>query len=169
MFLSPQDLIDKKIVTYPVTIDITKHIQQNGLDVDCVSVFGFDAKKWNVIGVNKSVKAEPQAEESMSLPLVGQNGWMLEKGKAFTFDSSFQIEIPDGMCGWVIGRSTFNRQGILIRSSLFDSGFKGTIGGTIYCFNNVAIEEGTRIGQFVMCEAKNASRYAGQYQGGSLC
>ena len=163
MFLNPQELLDKKIITYPENINIKDHLQQNGLDVDALTVFNINSKSWNIIGKEKSIKVNSLVHELDHISQLGKEGWMLRKGEAYTFDSSFKINIPEGMCGWVIGRSTFNRQGILIRSSLFDSGFSGSVGATIYCFNNVAIEEGVRVGQFVMCKAENASLYKGQY------
>lgn len=164
MFLNPQELLDKKIITYPEGFDISKFVQQNGLDVDCVKIHSLEFDSLPIVGKNISYKPEPKVENTTDLTRYGMTGWILKKGNTYTFESSFEIEIPEGMCGWVIGRSAFNRQGILIRSSLYDSGFKGNIGGTIYCFNNIAIQEGTRIGQIVLAKAENASLYKGQYQ-----
>lgn len=157
MIINPKYLIQNEIITFPATININKHTQQNGIDVDCVNVYA----KSGSLTISEEQKLMPVS----SLLEVDANGyWQLKKGNCYEFDSSFELAIPAAMGGSVIGRSTFNRSGILIRSSWFDSGFKGNIGGTIYCFNDCYIKKGTRIGQFIMHEAASASLYQGQYQ-----
>jgi deoxycytidine triphosphate deaminase len=164
MFLNPKDLLEKKIITYPADIDINKHVQQNGIDVDCIRIDNINFEAMPIVGKDVNHKPDVKEEPVAELTRYNMMGWRLKKGNTYTFESSFEIAVPDGMCGWVIGRSTFNRQGILIRSSLYDSGFKGKIGGTIYCFNNIAIEQGARVGQIVLASASSAGMYSGQYQ-----
>lgn len=168
MFINPKELIENKIITYPENFEITDHWQPNGLDIDCAKVFNINFDIYPIVGKKISVKGKPEEEGLIELQSLNSQGWILQKGKTYTFDSSFEINIPEGMCGWVIGRSSFNRQGIFIRSSLFDQGFKGTISGTIYCFNNIVIEEGVRIAQIVMCRSdKGGLMYNGQWQNGN--
>lgn len=162
MFLNPQSLVDKKIITFPTNIDITKHLQQNGIDVDCDKV-SYLPNEIPIVG--KSLQVKPKLVDLKKEDIYkGEIGWYLKTGRAYSFDSTFYVEIPEGMCGWLIGRSSFNRSGVLIRSGLFDSGFKGYLGATIYCFSDIKIEQGARIAQFVMAKAENASLYNGQYQ-----
>ena len=170
MFLSPKDLLKKRkghtpIITFasPVTQSLldAKFIQQNGLDIDCITVLDLSTfPSPPTIGVlsNSIPTASPLTPTGFPLT------FNLIKGNTYTFTSSFNVTIPPGMCGWVIGRSTLNRSGVLVRSSLYDTGFNGNIGGTIYCMQDINIEVGARIGQFVMCVAKHASLYEGQYQ-----
>lgn len=159
MIINPKYLIQNEVVKFPATIDIKKHTQQNGIDVDCVQLFEITGQ----LTISEEVKSG-----LIRMPAVFRteknDSWFLTKGSVYEFESSFEIEIPGSMGGSVIGRSTFNRAGILVRSSWFDSGFKGTIGGTIYCFNDCLLTKGTRIGQFIMHEASAASLYSGQYQ-----
>lgn len=172
MFLNPQELLDQKIIkcTNPA-LDLKEHVQQNGLDVDCALLTFIPATTTSLgkiltVGLTTQVKPTFQKIEPIEyhFPNCQEKGWKLDTGRAYSFDSSFEVDIPEGMCGWLIGRSSFNRHGVLIRSALYDSGFKGTIGGTIYCFNPVVIGQNVRVAQLVLAEAKNASLYNGQYQ-----
>jgi len=70
--------------------------------------------------------------------------------------------------GLIVQRSTFNRQGIMIRGTIIDPGYKGSIWLTIYNFRDerIAIYKGTRIAQVIFFGANYAALYEGQYQGG---
>jgi deoxycytidine triphosphate deaminase len=157
MIINPQYLISNEIITFPETININKHLQQNGIDIDCIEL----TELTGTLNISEKHK-----ESVTSAPVsLNDDVWHLKKGSVYEFNSSFEVSVPSNMGGSVIGRSTFNRAGILIRSSWFDSGFKGTLGGTIYCSNDCMLTKGTRIGQFIMHEAASAKLYDGQYQG----
>jgi dUTP pyrophosphatase len=162
MFLSPKDLLQHKIITFTTlslpTIEST-YVQQNGIDIDCLTVTDLSTFV-SIPTIDVSSSTIPVAS-----PLAPSGGYFnLIKGNSYTFTSNFSVNIPAGMCGWVIGRSSLNRCGVLVRSSLYDTGFNGGIGATIYCQSNINIQVGARVGQFVMCAAKHASLYEGQYQ-----
>lgn len=169
MFINPKDILHNNIVTFEDGINIDKHIQQNGIDVDCDRIWDLNFKSIPLIG--KEISSKPNPKELLpsnisfaSKELGGKEvGWVLEKGKVYSFESSFNVNIPADMCGWVIGRSTFNRQGILIRSGFYDAGFNNKIGATIYCFNNIVLEKNARIAQIVLAKGDSASMYNGQY------
>lgn len=167
MLISPKYLVENEIITFPKSIIIGEHIQQNGIDIDCLELTHLSYLTTPAVFKNSSNKPVPSVLEPMELTKEGSKsikGWLLKKGEAYSFNSSFGINIPKNMGGQVVGRSTFNRQGILIRSSWFDSGFKGTLGATVYCFNDCFIEQGVRIGQFIMHSGESAGMYSGQYQ-----
>lgn len=92
-------------------------------------------------------------------------GWFLGPGFYETV-SAVKVQIPSDKAGWVIQRSSLNRNGVMVMGSLYDSGFRGTINSTIYVFNpaGIFIEKGARIGQFVLADAEALSQYDGQYQ-----
>lgn len=165
MIISPKYLVQNEIITFPETIDVEKHIQQNGIDIDCITL----TELTGALTISEEAKIAVTSTPMLLLPASAANAspadsWYLKKGSVYEFTSSFEVVVPANMGGSVIGRSTFNRAGILIRSSWFDSGFKGTLGGTIYCFNDCILTKGTRIGQFIMHEASSAKLYDGQYQ-----
>jgi len=88
----------------------------------------------------------------------------LEPGQ-YQFESNISCDIPEGIVGWLIARSTLNRNGIFIYSGLYDSGFKSpTIGGIMYVNCRSFIEKGARIAQFVTARAETYHMYNGQYQ-----
>lgn len=87
----------------------------------------------------------------------------LEPG-TYEFDTAHFVEIPEGKAGWIVPRSTLNRNGVFITSGLYDSGFRNTIGGIIHVRVGVAyIEVRSRIGQFILADAETVSLYDGDY------
>lgn len=83
------------------------------------------------------------------------------------FESNLYVTVPDKMVGWLVTRSSLNRNGVVVMSGLYDSAFSGNVGGTIY-FNDSSyyhLERGMRIAQFVLAEADMVHKYRGQYQG----
>ena len=87
----------------------------------------------------------------------------LRKG-SYQFETIHKVTIPEGMAGWLIARSTLNRNGIFVTSGLYDSGFNNIIGGVMHVMtNNVKIEKGVRIAQFILVDAETAHLYDGQY------
>ena len=90
---------------------------------------------------------------------------VLKRGRAYEIELC-EVKMPDDCWGYIFGRSTFNRQGILIRSSVIDPGYHGKIGVTAYVLgkNNVYIEVGDRVGQLLVFKANVSGKYDGQYQ-----
>lgn len=93
--------------------------------------------------------------------------WLLKKGVySLTFDQS--IKLDSKHTAFLIGKSSSNRVGLLIRSGVFDSGFTcDNIGATMYVFedNKVEIQEGALLGQLIIFENQEAELYNGNYQG----
>jgi deoxycytidine triphosphate deaminase len=88
--------------------------------------------------------------------------FVLGKG-VYQFETPHFIEVPEGYAGYLIPRSSLNRNGLFIMSGLYDSGFKNYIGGTLYAMGPARIQRGTRIAQFIMVKAETAHLYNGQY------
>ena len=76
------------------------------------------------------------------------------------------VSVPDDMFALIFSRSTFNRQGILITSTVFEPGWRGIPMVSIYNFSGVdiSIAKDTRIVQIIFFKADVASVYNGQYQ-----
>ena len=70
-----------------------------------------------------------------------------------------------GYYGILIVRSSFSRQGLFISSGLYDCGFKGVGGISIYNMSDtdISINEGQRICQIVIYKGDYASLYDGFY------
>lgn len=84
-------------------------------------------------------------------------------GSAYIIDFEEYVEVPRGTVAFIYGRSSLNRNGLLIRSSVFDSGFKGQIGAVMYAFSSFRIQRGARLAQIVFARCDTASLYNGSY------
>lgn len=74
------------------------------------------------------------------------------------------INVGDGEAGWVITRSTLNRNGLYLTSGLYDSGYNGVMAAVLHVTCGLArIKKGTRIGQYISFEAEALSKYDGDY------
>ena len=74
------------------------------------------------------------------------------------------ITIGHGEAGWVIHRSTLNRNGVFLTSGLYDSGYKGVMASVMHVTTGTMhIAKGTRIGQYLNFQAETLSMYDGDY------
>ncbi len=82
-----------------------------------------------------------------------------------------EVDMADDEAGWVITRSTLNRNGIHLTSGLYDSGYKGVMAGVMHIVGNkltkTRIKQGTRIGQFLCFKAEALYSYDGDYGRGT--
>ena len=158
MNLTGQELINKRIVTGNVSLE---NIQQHGVDLNLRSVervigIGFIPKEGKtLLSERENIKPE-------------DNIFSLEPG---VYDFVFEqgCNIPHDQRAEVIQRSSCSRNGLFIRSAVFDAGFKTEqVGTMVIVMNPIRIEKGARVAQFV-CEASNVveKTYNGQWQGDS--
>lgn len=74
------------------------------------------------------------------------------------------INVGEGEAGWVITRSTLNRNGLFLTSGLYDSGYHGVMAGVLHVTVGTArIKQGTRIGQYLSFNAEALHKYDGDY------
>jgi deoxycytidine triphosphate deaminase len=74
------------------------------------------------------------------------------------------INVGEDEAGWVITRSTLNRNGCYITSGLYDSGYHGVMAGVLHVTTGPArIKQGTRIGQYLSFNSESLSSYDGDY------
>lgn len=74
------------------------------------------------------------------------------------------INVGADEAGWVITRSTLNRNGLYITSGLYDSGYHGVMAGVLHVTCGPAkIKQGTRIGQYLSFDAESVKMYDGSY------
>jgi deoxycytidine triphosphate deaminase len=67
-------------------------------------------------------------------------------------------------------RSSFSRKGVFVTSGVYDPGFNGTGGCTIYNMSgeDVIVDKNTRVGQMIVFKANKASDYNGYYNNGGI-
>ena len=74
------------------------------------------------------------------------------------------IQVGESEAGWVITRSTLNRNGLFLTSGLYDSGYHGVMAGVLHVgIGPARIKKGTRIGQYWSFDAESLSTYDGDY------
>jgi len=74
------------------------------------------------------------------------------------------INVGEGEAGWVITRSTLNRNGVFLTSGLYDTGYHGVMAGVMHVsVAPMRIKPGTRIGQYLSFNAESLSKYDGSY------
>lgn len=146
--------------------------QQNATDFTCdeVNELSYYGAYGGADGANPAILKD-RTEHNVTKTPARKNtwgdrkGWFLPPG-FYEIKSDAWVEIPAGKAGWVIHRSSLNRNGVMVVASLYDSGFNGNISATMYVMNpaGIFIEKGARVGQFVMAEAETLALYQGQYQ-----
>ena len=74
------------------------------------------------------------------------------------------VNVGNNEAGWVITRSTLNRNGLFLTSGLYDTGYNGVMAGMLHVTIGPArIKKGTRIGQYLNFEAESIKVYDGSY------
>lgn len=74
------------------------------------------------------------------------------------------IVVGDKEAGWVITRSTLNRNGVFLTSGLYDSGYDGVMAGMMHVTcGPMRVQRGTRIGQYLSFNAEALHKYEGSY------
>lgn len=93
-----------------------------------------------------------------------ENGWYTLPVGTYEVAAENTIEVGEGEAGWVVTRSTLNRNGVFITSGLYDSGYKGGILAVMHVTAGpMKIQQGTRIAQYVSFEAETLHAYNGSY------
>ena len=74
------------------------------------------------------------------------------------------IVVGENEAGWVITRSTLNRNGVFLTSGLYDTGYDGVMAGMMHVTcGPMRIQKGTRIGQYLSFNAESLHKYDGDY------
>ena len=152
MFLNPQQAIKEGWIS---GVD-PGNVQPNAIDVTADRIFQMNED--NVFEISKRDKMHRNRSEYDN-----PNIWRMMPG-VYDFLSNVYVDVPEGVVGWLVTRSSFNRNGMFVQSGLYDSGFKGNIGGMVYNLGGeTRMEPGTPIAQFVFAKSDSAGIYAGGY------
>ena len=92
------------------------------------------------------------------------NGYYVLKEGHYEVVMENVIEVGEGEAGWVITRSTLNRNGVFLTSGLYDTGYHGVMAGVMHVTcGPMRIKKGTRIGQYLSFSAEALHKYDGAY------
>ena len=82
----------------------------------------------------------------------------------YQFIAEGEVNVGSEESGFVITRSTLNRNGLFITSGLFDSGYCGSMTLTLHNNSGLAIiAKGTRVGQLLIWDSESLFDYDGDY------
>lgn len=173
MIISPKVIREKGIIycnSKPFSRD---QFQPNGIDVRVDTIQRIGNKINNsVFSINVDDVKEKVPLSTLSLdrkyPFHSEEkpSFELKKFCPYCVECFESVVVPENTIAMIYGRSTLNRSGILIRSSVYDSGFIcEKIGFTLYPWNDCVIERGSRIAQIIFVAAESDFLYNGQYQG----
>ncbi len=135
-------------------------VQPNAVDLRLGKVFWISSNMFTIDEERKihrgTVEVLPDAE----------GYYRLEPGH-YEVVMENKITVGDGEAGWVITRSTLNRNGVFITSGLYDTGYSGVMAGVMHVtIGPMRIKPGTRIGQYLTFEAQALHKYDGDYGDG---
>lgn len=153
MMLHIQSDITHSTLTNVQDIDV----QPNAVDLRIDKVFGIHKQAFLIDETKKVHRGTYEI-------LPDKDGyWYLEPG---TYEIVMEniIHVGEGEAGWVITRSTLNRNGVFITSGLYDSGYHGVMAGAMHInVGPMCIKKGTRVGQFLLFKAETLKLYDGDY------
>jgi len=132
-------------------------VQPNAVDLRLGKVFRI---KENIFTIDETQKDHRGSEEVE----VGNNGYYNLAPGHYEVIMENEVNVAEGEAGFVITRSTLNRNGVYLTSGLYDSGYNGVMAGVMHV--NVApmrIKPGTRIGQYLSFTAESLHKYDGDY------
>lgn len=162
MIINPKEILAKGYLKedkgYSVISE--KQIQQAGIDIRLGKAFTVVT---NMITITETEK--PKFDSIYRELQPDPRGLIrLEPGYAYSIDSMEYVKVPQDMSAFVLHRSTFNRVGIFITGSVYDPGFEGNVGATMYVHNRTELAVGVRIAQILFVKTDAASSYNGSYQ-----
>tara|TARA_R110002153_G_scaffold29711_16_gene91261 strand:+ start:4994 stop:5500 length:507 start_codon:yes stop_codon:yes gene_type:complete len=140
------------------TWEASTQIQPNAMDLKVDKIFKINDDRTFLIDEDmKEHRGAIEIEPDLN------NYWHLHPG-CYEIIMEGEIQIADDEAGWVITRSTLNRNGLFITSGLYDSGYKGVMAGALHVgVNDAIIKRGTRVGQFLLFKAESLNTYDGDY------
>jgi len=132
-------------------------VQPNAVDLRLGKVFKI---KDNVFTIDEDQKIHRGSEEFEPW----SDGYYYLTPGSYEVIMENEIHVGEEEAGFVITRSTLNRNGCFLTSGLYDTGYKGVMAGVLHVNVGLArIKPGTRIGQYLSWKAEALSNYDGDY------
>lgn len=140
----------------------TDQVQPNAMDLKVDKIFAI--KYENMFEISEDGKTHRGSVELKP----DSNGWWTLGPGTYEIIMEGEITIGHDEAGWVITRSTLNRNGVFITSGLYDSGYKGVMAGAMHVTGHngsmrFRIQQGTRVAQFLLFKAEAVNQYDGDY------
>jgi len=134
-------------------------VQPNGVDITLDTVA--HPRERGEIGREGKVIADRE----VVTPTAGR--YTLEPGN-YIVGYGERIKIPRDHVGFILPRSSLLRNGTTLHTAVWDTGYEGRGEGLVSVGWPISIDDGARIGQFVLAAADHVGAYDGTYQGERL-
>lgn len=132
-------------------------VQPNAVDLRLDKIFWIAANEFLIDETQKKHRG------SVAIKVDDDGYYRLEPGH-YEVIMENQISVGEGEAGFVITRSTLNRNGVFLTSGLYDTGYEGVMAGVMHVsIGPMKIKPGTRIGQYLSWKAEALSSYDGDY------
>lgn len=141
-----------------------EQVQPNAVDIKIDKLFAIN------YGVEFRIDEESkQHRGSIELQPNEDGYFQLFPNTSYEFLAEGTVSIGEGEAGYIITRSTLNRNGVFLTSGLYDTGYNGVMAGVIHNTGGMSfIKKGTRVGQMLVWEAEALSSYDGDYGTGKM-
>lgn len=130
-----------------------------------------DLRVWKIFAIHTDqvfeISEDGKTHRGSTLMLPDDNGWYDLTAGDYEVVMENEIEVGDGEAGWVITRSTLNRNNVFLTSGLYDSGYHGVMAAVMHVGGPMRIKQGTRVGQYLSFSAEQLAKYNGSYGFGS--
>lgn len=131
-------------------------IQPNAIDLRIDRV-------WQMTGVF-IIDEDRKSHRNKIEVLPNEDGYFVLPQGAYEISFQGIVSMGADEAGYVITRSTLNRNGVFITSGLYDSGYSGSMAACLHVGGDQAIiKKGTRVGQFITIKAQSTHAYDGDY------
>ena len=133
--------------------------QPAGFDVTVSRIFAYPKDRFTL--------TVTKPENSRLEEVQARNDIFELKEGAYFVELNEITTIPKDAIGILLPRSTLLRNGLDVRTALFDPGYSGQPKVMLVCHRPASIERFARIGQLVVLKSDRdfSSQYLGQYQG----
>jgi len=131
--------------------------QPNAVDLRLGKIFLIKPNVFTIDNENKTHRGTVECTPDV-------NGWYQLMPGDYEVVMENVIRVGAGEAGWVITRSTLNRNGVFLTSGLYDSGYHGVMAAVMHVsVAPMRIKQGTRIGQYISFDAEALTLYDGSY------
>ena len=156
MILNPRTMVEVGAVKG--LKDKATQIQANGVDLRVAKLSRMkDGSAMSVLDWDNSKRVYPEYED-IPLPAIVQPGTYLAQ-------YAETVDIPMNVMAQVFMRSSLQRMGAYLFSSVYDSGYIGKGVGLLVLTKPIQILQDARIGQIVFHDAESAKAYDGIHKG----
>ena len=132
-------------------------IQPNAIDVRVEQIQTISSNEFSIDDDNKTHRGSEPVE-------VDDSGYFVLPPGSYEIVMQGLVHMGEGEAGYIITRSTLNRNGVYITSGLYDSGYHGVMAATLHVTSGIAkIKKGTAVGQFILMMSESIGMYDGDY------